>query len=89
MHIYSNSEYLFTESYSGYNKILRLTINVNGLSPNKAEVVESLIVNTLLENLDGNHMSFESVVRIIIIIIDKGLRIVVGFLLQGHFRWPK
>ena len=42
-------------------------------------------------------MSFESVVRliiiiiitIIIIIIDKGLRIVGGFLLQGHSRRPK
>ena len=35
-------------------------------------------------------MSFESVVRIIIIIIvDKGLRIVSGFLLQEHSRRQK
>ena len=67
---------------------------------NKAEAVESviyrliviLIVNSLLENLVRNHTSFQSVVRniiIIIIIIDKSLRIVGDFLLQGHSRWAK
>ena len=43
--------------------------------------INILIVNFLLGNLGGNHMSFESVVRIIIIVVDKGLRIVGGFLL--------
>ena len=54
----------------------------------KRKQLNRYIVNTLLGNLGANYISFESVVRIIII-IDNGLRIVGSFLLQGDSRQPK
>ena len=40
MHVESNSVYVLTEGYSGYNKILRFTINAMNKG-NKSEAVES------------------------------------------------
>ena len=47
-----------------------------------------LILNFLLENLGKNPMSFESVVRIIIV-VNRNLHTVDDLLLQEHFRRVK